>query len=139
MYQKILLAADGSDHSIRATKEAIKIASLNSNAIITVVLVADYANAKSDVLHSGSSFELDMKRRKKLMPVEDLLKQEKISYTVEILRGEPGPAIVEYANKQQYEVLVIGSRGLNALQEMVLGSVSHKVVKHANCPVLMVK
>lgn len=139
MFNKILLAADGSKNSIRATEEAIKIASLNANATVTVVLVADYAQAKTDVLHSESSIELDLKRRKKLMPVEDLLKKENINYQVEVLRGEPGPTIVEFANKQKYELLVIGSRGLNSLQEMVLGSVSHKVVKRANCPVLIVK
>ena len=49
------------------------------------------------------------------------------------------PAIVEYTNKNQFDVVVIGSRGLNALQEMVLGSVSHKIAKRANCPVLIVK
>lgn len=43
------------------------------------------------------------------------------------------------ANDQQFDLLVIGSRGLNTLQEMVLGSVSHKVVKRADCPVLVVK
>jgi len=46
---------------------------------------------------------------------------------------------VEYANKEQFEILILGSRGLNSLQEMVLGSVSHKVVKRAECPVLIVK
>lgn len=139
MYKKILLAADGSDHSIRATSEVIKIASMNETSIVTVVLVADYSQAKSDVLHSGSSVELDMKRRRKLMPVEELLRAANINYRVEILHGIPGPSIVEFANKQNYELLVIGSRGLNSLQEMVLGSVSHKVVKLAECPVMIVK
>jgi len=139
MYQKILLAADGSNHSVRATQEAIKIASMNPHATITVVLVADYSHSKSDVLHSGSSIELDLKRRKKLLPVEELLKNANMNYRVEVLHGVPGPTIVEFANKQNYEILVIGSRGLNSLQEMVLGSVSHKVVKRAECPVLIVK
>ena len=139
MYKKILLAADGSDHSIRATSEVIKIASMNETSIVTVVLVADYSQAKSDVLHSGSSVELDMKRRRKLMPVEELLRAANINYRVEILHGVPGPSIVEFANKQNYELLVIGSRGLNSLQEMVLGSVSHKVVKRAECPVMIIK
>ncbi|WP_019415412.1 universal stress protein [Paenisporosarcina sp. TG20] len=139
MYQKILLAADGSEHSLRATKEVINIASLNLNAKVTVVLVADFSNAKNDVLHSGSTVELDMKRRKKLIPVEELLKQGNVNYQVEILHGEPGPTINEYVNREKHELLVIGSRGLNTLQEMLLGSVSHKVVKHADCPVLIVK
>lgn len=139
MYTMILLAVDGSDHSVRAAKEAMTVANANPAAQITVVYVADHANAKNDVLHSGSSAELDLQRRKKLQPVEEAIAAENIKYRVEILHGTPGPAIVEYANEKQFDILVIGSRGLNSLQEMVLGSVSHKVVKRANCPVLIVK
>jgi SulP family sulfate permease len=57
-----------------------------------------------------------------------------------IIRGEePGPTIVKYVNENNFDVVVMGSRGLNAIQEFVLGSVSHKVAKRANCPVLIVK
>ena len=38
-----------------------------------------------------------------------------------------------------FDLVIIGSRGLNSLQEMVLGSVSHKVVKRVKCPVHIVK
>ncbi len=139
MYMKILLAVDGSEHSLRAAKQALNIAGANPDAKITIVYVADHANAKNDVLHSGSSAELDLQRRKKLQPVEEAIASQNVKYRVEILHGTPGPAIVEYANEEKFDILVIGSRGLNSLQEMVLGSVSHKVVKRANCPVLIVK
>lgn len=139
MYNQILLAVDGSDHSLRAAKQAVKLASGSTESQVTIVFVADYDNAKNEVLHSGSSMELDLQRRKKLQPVEEKMAAASIRYKVEILHGTPGPAIVEYANKEGFDVLVIGSRGLNSLQEMVLGSVSHKVVKRANCPVLIVK
>ena len=139
MYNRILLAVDGSDHSVRAANEAVKLAEGSLESQVTIVFVADYDNAKNEVLHSGSSLELDLQRRKKLQPVERTLAAENIKYKVEILHGTPGPAIVEYANKEKFDILVIGSRGLNSLQEMVLGSVSHKVVKRANCPVLIVK
>ena len=139
MYKKILLAADGSDHSIRAAKQAVKIAASSPDTQVTIVFVADYDNAKYEVLHSGSSMELDLKRRKRLQPIEEKLAAAHIKHKVEILHGTPGPAIVEYANKEEFDILIIGSRGLNGVQEMVLGSVSHKVVKRANCPVLLVK
>jgi nucleotide-binding universal stress UspA family protein len=67
------------------------------------------------------------------------MKSNQVTYEIKILLGEPGPVIVEYANKEKFDLVVIGSRGLNVLQEMVLGSVSHKVVKRADCPVLIVK
>lgn len=139
MYKKILLAVDGSEHSLRATDEAVKIASLNSQTFIEIVLVADFAKAKSDILHSQGKDDLELSRRKKIMPAEEKLKDNNISYLVKILHGEPGPSIVEYANSEDFDLVIVGSRGLNTLQEMVLGSVSHKVAKRVDCPVLIVK
>lgn len=62
-----------------------------------------------------------------------------IPYEVKILHGDPGPTLVKFANQNHFDVFVIGSRGHNALQEIVLGSVSHKVEKRVSCPVLIVK
>lgn len=93
----------------------------------------------NEVLHSQGKEELEVARRKKLINIEKIIQEKNVSYEVNILHGEPGPTIVSHANDQQFDLLVIGSRGLNTLQEMVLGSVSHKVVKRADCPVLVVK
>lgn len=139
MYKNILLAVDGSEHSLRATGEAIKIATLVNDCTIEVVYVVDYSKSKDQVLHSQGKEELEMSRRKKLLPIEEQLKSSQLSYKLQLLHGDPGPAIVDYANKENFDLVVIGSRGLNSLQEMVLGSVSHKVVKRVNCPVLIVK
>jgi nucleotide-binding universal stress UspA family protein len=138
MYKRILLAIDGSEHSERATDQAASLAEL-SGASIKIVYVADYSKAMNDVLHTQSKEDLDLARREKLLPFEEKLEALGISFSVKILHGEPGPAIVDYANSSNADLVVIGSRGLNALQEMVLGSVSHKVVKRADCPVLIVK
>lgn len=139
MYERILLAIDGSEHSMRAANEAVKIASAGDKSNIEIVFVADFEKIKRDVLYAQGQMDVDYARKQRIQPVEDLLKSNEIPYTVQILRGEPGPAIVDYANKEQFDLVVIGSRGLNAFQEMVLGSVSHKVVKRVNCPVLIVK
>lgn len=139
MYQRILLAVDGSDHSLRAAKETVKIATLATNCLIDVVFVADYSKSKNEVLHSGGKGELELSRRMKLQHVESMLKEASLTYQVTILHGEPAPTIVDYANKGKFDLTVLGSRGLNSLQEMVLGSVSHKVVKRVNCPVLITK
>ncbi|MFD5853314.1 universal stress protein [Cytobacillus pseudoceanisediminis] len=138
MYKRILLAIDGSEHSKRATDEAAKLAGL-CGASIEIVYVADYSKAMSDVLHTQSKEDLDLARREKLLPFEEKMESFGVSFRVKILHGEPGPAIVEYANSSDVDLVVIGSRGLNTLQEMVLGSVSHKVVKRVDCPVLIVK
>ena len=139
MYKKILLAADGSEHSKRATENAIFLAKWSSNSKIVILYVVDPEKSKSDVLSNWKSVDVVDIRKERIKVIENLVRQAGISYEVEFLHGEPGPVIVEHANKNHFDVVVIGSRGLNALREFVLGSVSHKVAKQANCPVMIVK
>jgi len=139
MYHHILLAADGSENSLRAANEAVKLAKCSPNSIVEIVMVTDFDKSKQDILHSQSAESLLLERKRKISNVEQLLKNEQLIYKVTFLKGSPGPEIVRYANEQKADLLVIGSRGLNGLQEMVLGSVSHKVMKRVNCPALIVK
>src|SRR5690625_159241 len=99
MYKNILLAIDGSKNSIRAAKEAFKVAMIAEESHITVVLVAEFSKAKKEVIHARGKEELELARRKKLLPVIKKLEEKAISYQVQILHGEPGPTIIEYANK----------------------------------------
>ncbi|MCC2251826.1 MAG: universal stress protein [Bacillota bacterium] len=138
MFQKILLAADGSEHSVRSAKQAIELAEKFSS-LVEVVYVIDGQTAKADVLHATDKLEIEKKRKEKLKVVENLLIAAEIEYDIAILHGEPGPTIVSYANDNAFDCVVIGSRGLNNLQTFILGSVSHKVAKRVNCPVMIVK
>lgn len=139
MYKKIFLATDGSEHSKRATENAIHIAKCSDGAKMEIIYVVDPNRAKSETLSNWNSGDIDDTRKKRVVEVEKMAKEAGVSYEIHILNGEPGPTIVEYANNNKADVVIIGSRGLNALQEFVLGSVSHKVAKRANCPVLIVK
>ncbi|MCY9343133.1 universal stress protein [Bacillus inaquosorum] len=139
MYKNILLAADGSEHSIRSAEHAIRIAKLVPDSRVEIIYVKDFSKAKSEVLHTSSTEELEMERRKKLDPIMKKIDQAGVQHDLIMKHGEPGPTIVSYANENQFDMLIVGSRGLNSLQEMVLGSVSHKVAKRVNCPVLIVK
>lgn len=139
MFSRILLASDGSAHAVRATKNAAYLAEGRKESIVTVLYSVDGSTSKSDVLKEVSKDILVQKRRERLGDTESILKERNVSYEIKIIKGDPGPAIVKYANENQFDIVVIGSRGLNGLQEMVLGSVSHKVAKRAHCPVLIVK
>lgn len=138
MSGKILLASDGSEHALRATDEAIKLAKGLEKEII-VAYVVDFDQSKEDVLHSNGSFAREQKRKKQLESTKQKLDDAGVAHSLKLLHGVPGTAIVEYANKNEIDYIVLGSRGLNALQEMVLGGVSHKVEKRARCPVMIVK
>ncbi|MCA6607735.1 universal stress protein [Bacillus safensis] len=139
MYKKILLAVDGSVHSERSTDHAIQLGKLMTDTEVEIIYILDYAKSKSEVLHSGSAEALEQARRQKLKKIEEKFKTEEFPYKLTMKHGDPGPTIVSYANDNHFDLVIIGSRGLNSFQEMVLGSVSHKVAKRVDCPVLIVK
>ncbi|SDI20981.1 universal stress protein [Alteribacillus bidgolensis] len=139
MYQKVLLAADGSEHSRRSADHAIALVKGEEKAHIDIVYVVDGDKSKADVLHYGNTELIQSKRKEKLEPIEKKLKENNVPYDIHLKHGEPGPAIVKFANDGDYDCVVLGSRGLNQLQTMVLGSVSHKVAKRVHCPVMIIK
>lgn len=139
MYKKLLVAADGSEHSFRAAVQALELAKLIPDSAVEVVYVVDSETSKRDAIHHVDAMEIEQKRKEKTIEIEKKAKDAGVAYEMKVLRGEPGPTIVKYANENEFDLVVIGSRGLNALQEMVLGSVSHKVAKRVQCPVLIVK
>ncbi|GAB2562811.1 universal stress protein [Gracilibacillus alcaliphilus] len=138
MYKKVLLAADGSDHSIRAASHAVQIAKI-ANGKIDIIFAIDDKTSKEEVLHNVDSHMIKQEREQKLAPVVDILEENQLAYQMHIIHGDPGPEIVRFANQHEYDIVIIGSRGLNQFQTMILGSVSHKVAKRVQCPVLIVK
>lgn len=134
MYKSVLLAADGSDNSFRAAEETLNI--INENTIITILNVINIEESKDAVLHGGNT---DKEHKEKLAGIIDLYESKNVSYNVIFERGIPDETVFKVANNGEYDVVVLGNRGLNTLQEMMMGSVSHKVVKRSNIPVLIVK
>jgi nucleotide-binding universal stress UspA family protein len=55
------------------------------------------------------------------------------------VEGKPSDKIVEGEKERKFDVIVMGSRGLSGISEFLLGSVSHRVVNDAECPVFIVK
>lgn len=140
MFKKILLAADGSEHALRAADKAAEIARLaGMDAVIEIVYVVDFETEKNDVLRIIDQDSINEERKRRLQLTEGRISAAGVHSKTIIMHGEPGQTLVTYANDNHFDLVVLGSRGLNALQEMVLGSVSHKVVKRAKCPVMIVK
>lgn len=136
---KIAVAIDGSDNAIRAAKHAIMLAQHLPDAYIEIIFVADFNKAKNERLLSQSPESLVLKREQKVNPVLSLAEEASVETKVTMLKGNPSQELIKYVNEWEVDQLVIGSRGLNTFQEMVLGSVSHKVMKYVNCPVTIVK
>ncbi|RXI96622.1 universal stress protein [Anaerobacillus alkaliphilus] len=139
MFQHILLAADGSPHALRATERAIELVRGSFEAMIEVVYVVNGQTAKSDVLHYGSSDDIKAMRMAKLKNVIEKITSANVKYEIRVIHGETVPTIIDYANKHRFDCVVVGSRKLNQLQKMIVGSVSEKVAKRVKWPVMIVK
>lgn len=136
---KIAVAIDGSDNALRAAKHAIELARYIPESQLEILYVVDYDKAKNERLLTQSPESLSLQREHKVQPVFAMAEEVGVKAVIVKLKGNPSLEIIKYVNEKQIDQLVIGSRGLNTLQEMVLGSVSHKVMKHVDCPVTVVK
>ncbi|MEK5037347.1 universal stress protein [Sporosarcina sp. FSL K6-3457] len=136
---KIAVAIDGSENAVRAAKHAITLCKYLPDVNLEIIYVADYNKAKDERLLTQSPESLTLKRDQKVLPIVELAKDIGVQTKITMLKGNPSQEIIKYVNSEEIDQLVIGSRGLNTLQEMVLGSVSHKVMKHVNCPITIVK
>ena len=63
----------------------------------------------------------------------------KLNVSKKLLRGRAADKIIETANEGNFDLIVVGSRGLGGIKEIFLGSVSDRVADEARCPVLIVK
>jgi nucleotide-binding universal stress UspA family protein len=158
LFERILVPLDGSDHSMHALKNAIQIAK-NFDAKVTLINVysltqtfvpAPFAMAEgpmgmtpTDSVPSELFSQLaDVHRQTGaniLANGKERAQAEGIQAETLLKEGHTVEEILRTASEGKYDLIVIGARGLSTIKEILLGSVSHGVVMHANCPVLVVK
>lgn len=140
MFERILLAVDGSEHALHATKKAAELARVMKPKELQVVVVYD----PIPIYLGEPNMQIAITSRKG--EAESILEKAvaeigKVPCEVhsDILEGNAAESIIEIANNRKIDLIVMGSRGLGRLAGLVLGSTSQKVVAHAPCPVLIVR
>ncbi len=139
MYKRILLAVDGSDNSVRAAHEAIKIAANVPDAMIEILYVILPPRTARQILLEPTDEEMAEIKGEILRPIAEKIEAKGITVKKTLLKGEAADTIIEHEHENEYDLLVIGSRGLGAVRKFVQGSVSSRVAEKARCPVLLVK
>lgn len=141
LYRHILAAYDGSEQSRHALNEAVRIADAGGGTKLTVIHVSSVpAGFTGDMMFTPAvSPEDELRRVNKLLKEAEEAARGIVRFKAELAYGAPGPVILEYAREYGCDLIVLGSRGLGKLREMLLGSVSHHVAQHATVPVLIVK
>ena len=146
MIKRILVAYDGSEHAERALKLAIDLAQQYAAEmqLLTVVpplfLPTQSMALATSKLVDEANKQLENVFFDTLQKAEKKVKQEKpkLKVSVKFEHGRPEEKIVETAKSENFDIIVMGSRGLGRA-DYPLGSVSIKVADCAGCPVLIVK
>jgi nucleotide-binding universal stress UspA family protein len=141
---KYLLAIDGSEQSLDATRVFEALTSAESLKVLNVVSVpgipypAMGANVAKDL---AMTVELAMKEEgeRALDQAVSLLPLHPGSVSKQLEMGSPAESILKLAQEEKVDLVVMGARGLGLIREQVFGSVSHRVMTHASCSILLVK
>ncbi len=139
---KILIPVDGSEHSRKAVNEAKKLFG-DSNNEFTLLNVQGYiADTEGFGLHYTripNQEELEKMADNVLEDMASEFKGLSDSINKKILWGDPADQIVDFADEIKPDYIIMGSLGLTGLKKFLVGSVSNKVVNHANTTVMVVK
>ena len=124
----VLIASDGSEGSLNAIRYAIKLIDPAKTKSVQVVSASeDSSNAAAKRAEHAAS------------QAYDILAEAGIDSSTSVIYGAPAEAIVKETDKQDANLVIMGSRGLGGLQGFILGSVSRSVCNNVGCPVLVVK
>ncbi|HPR66976.1 MAG TPA: universal stress protein [Methanothrix sp.] len=140
MFERIMIATDGSKHSERAAEAGIELARLSGGSI-TVVYVADTGRLSHlpEDMALASIRDLLIKEGEEATDyVEEMANKAGVTSTKKVIEGNPGAELVRFADEAGVDVVVIGSCGRSGLEKFLLGSVAEKVVRTSKVPVLTV-
>ena len=139
MFDKIVVAVDGSTNSDRAVEAAAEVARAHGSTLsichafhIPDHYKADLADELEDVLEGDAE--------KILSYAAGVAEKAKVTAAAQLLeKGHPAEAVIAYAKELDADLIVVGVRGRNADQARAMGSVSAAVAEQASCSVLLVR
>jgi nucleotide-binding universal stress UspA family protein len=132
---RIVVGYDGSESAKRALERASSVATDQDQVLVVAAAESHARSAITEGAHLDPS-EIQ-RRRDDLDEARAFLSERGVEAETIEAQGDPGAVIVEAANDA--DLVIVGTRGLNPLKRILLGSVSSKVVHRADCDVLVVR
>jgi nucleotide-binding universal stress UspA family protein len=156
MFNKLLVAVDGSENSARASHAAVELAEkLKAELIVLHAITPPALYYHTEISPEGPVIEppthekeidlyLEYARRVGRGIVDPTVSEaKKRGITVKEDIPEAAASVVEtivnHAVKENADLIIVGTRGLGGFKKLVMGSVSNGVVSHAHCPVLVIR
>ncbi len=141
-YRKILFATDGSESARKATDDVVEFASLSGAKIyaISVIDRSIYSSVPEDMEWEEAMYDRSRELAEEAVSyVEKTVKNEGLEVETVLLEGNPAEEIVNFAEKNGVDLIIVGSHGKRGVERFLIGSVSEKVFRNAKVPVLVVR
>ncbi len=141
MFNRILVAADGSNYSRQALRTGLAIARRFGAEVelMAVVAVGDFATGAPELISGAYEFgDVGNLGRQMLGQTMTGIDTGGIKFRTKITQGQAAEMILKEL-RRDFDLVVMGSRGHGPLGGMLVGSVTQKVMREASCPVLVVK
>jgi nucleotide-binding universal stress UspA family protein len=141
MYERILVPIDGSEPSKRALSHAVKLAKVHGSKLMVISVVEELKlpfGAQYMLYANESHQELIRATLESINKEITAITQKELDIEIEgeIFEGSPASTILKQS--KDYDLIVIGKQGMRLLEELVMGSVTNKVVNSATIPVTVV-
>ena len=139
MFSKILLATDGSDNALRAARQVAQMVK-KQPAKVTLLSAAYVPSTYRDDVNENLIEGFNQDARQMLHFTKKIFDEQELPCETRLVQDlHPAEAILKEAKTGQYDLIVMGTRGLSAREAKKLGSVTHEVVQRAECAVLLVR
>jgi nucleotide-binding universal stress UspA family protein len=141
VFSKFLVPVDGSENSLRALDAAIFL-SKKIEAYITALHVMEktptvYIHPQKELEHLLEGFRKESE--KILENCKEIGKKNATEIQTVLMEGDAASKIIQYSEKANFDTIIMGHRGSGRFKEMVLGSVTQKVLHQMKCSILIVR
>jgi nucleotide-binding universal stress UspA family protein len=136
---KVLVATDGSEHSMKAVQKALEMAQ-KEGAQVTLMSVAYFSKDDFDEMPPNIQDKLEAQAAAALKKGKSVFEAQKIPVEAVLEAGVvPANNILNRAQEGNYDLLLIGSSGLTGIKRALMGSTAAKVVAQAPCSVMVIR
>lgn len=137
-YRKILVAIDSSDSSMHALQESLKLA-FKEGSQITVVSVAPRFEGDLSLMEVGNiSAALKNPFEIALSKAEEMARSSGVPIRIVSEEGEPYKRIIDVAETENCDLIVMGTKGVSSIERVLVGSVAAGVIGHSHRDVLVI-
>jgi nucleotide-binding universal stress UspA family protein len=143
-FSRILVAVDGSELSLNAAERALDLArhfNANLYAITVTYIPESYHLKQEDIMDKSKNRESMTDAKTWLDNFMQAAKESNVILKTELINSHRPVdyVIMEYAEQEKIDLIVMGTRGSSGLKDLLVGSVTSSVVTYAHCPVMVVK